>query len=274
MLTTIVVLFLLSLSCGLIGMWMLLKKNTMLANTMTHTVLTGVVITYITMHQHIDSFYEMSSGMLLFAAIFTALITNVTSFFLLHIMKVQKDVSIALTFSWIFAVGVMLINAYTRQTHLGLDMIMGSVDNITHKHILPCVLVLISVLVFVFVYYRLLIIDSLQCDQHVLSSQTVFHVVFAVVLSYVCVTSFVILGPFVMLTLLTSIPLIIRPWVGSIPNYVLAIVVLSFVLAVVPVLLQSAMFHVFFLRASTGGFLSVTCLLGVSLSYMLKRSTS
>ena len=273
MLTTIVVLFLLSLSCGLIGMWMLLKKNTMLANTMTHTVLTGVVVTYITMHQHIDSFYEISSGMLLFAAIFTALITNVTSF-LLHVMNVQKDVSIALTFSWIFAVGVMLINAYTRQTHLGLDMIMGSVDNVTHKHILPCVLVLISVLVFVFVYYRLLIIDSLRCDQHVLSSQTVFHVIFAVILSYVCVTSFVILGPFVMLTLLTSIPLIIRPWVSSIPSYLIAIVVLSFVLAVVPVLLQGAMFHVFFLRASTGGFLSVTCLLGVSLSYMLKRSGS
>ena len=75
----------------------------------------------------------MSLQALLIASLVTALLTTVLTQGLMQVMKLQEDASIGLVFTTLFALAVVLVTCFTRNTHIGTEAIMGNVDAL-HIH--------------------------------------------------------------------------------------------------------------------------------------------
>ncbi len=126
------VLSLVGFSSALVGTFLVLKKMTMLANSLSHTLLLGILIAYLIMipltPSSKEQFHGMSIQVLLIASLATALLTTVLTQGLTQVMKLQEDASIGLVFTTLFALGVVLVTCFTRNTHLSTEAVMGNVD--------------------------------------------------------------------------------------------------------------------------------------------------
>src|SRR4051794_20848086 len=88
---------LVSISCGLLGCYLILRKMAMVGDAISHSVLPGIVIAFLL------SGYRDSFSMLIGAGILGVLTTFLIEFF--HTKgKLQTDASIGVTFTWLFAI--------------------------------------------------------------------------------------------------------------------------------------------------------------------------
>lgn len=126
------VLICVAFSSSLIGVFLVLKKMTMLANSLSHTILLGVVLAYILF----SPFSVVAAGetpslnieILLCAALITGLMTALLTQLFTHLLKIQEDASIGLVFTTLFALGIMIVTVFTRNAHIGTEVVMGNVD--------------------------------------------------------------------------------------------------------------------------------------------------
>ena len=111
---------LVGLSCGLIGVFLILRKMAMMADAISHTVLLGIVMAYLITR-------ELSGMYMLIGAIIAGLLTAVLVQ-LLHSLGVQQDASIGVVFTTLFAIGVILIATKTGNVHLDVQhALMGEI---------------------------------------------------------------------------------------------------------------------------------------------------
>ncbi|MFA7272807.1 MAG: metal ABC transporter permease [Crocinitomicaceae bacterium] len=100
-------------SCSLLGVFLVLRKMVMVGDAISHSVLPGIVLAYLVSSQ------TQSSIIMIGAAIFGVLSTIIIDF-LYRKLKLQEDASIGLTFTWLFALGVLLI-AFFANGNVDLD---------------------------------------------------------------------------------------------------------------------------------------------------------
>ena len=124
----LLVLVMIALSSALIGTFLVLKKMTMLANSLSHTVLLGIVGAFLITRG--EGIYTISVPTLLIGALITALCTTFSTEFLHKKLRLQEDTSIGLIFTAFFALGVVLVTTLSRNSHLGIEAIMGNVDGL------------------------------------------------------------------------------------------------------------------------------------------------
>lgn len=119
----IFVLICISVAAALIGTLLVLKRMTMLANSLSHTILLGIVIAYMLLGKAGITF-----PVLIIAALIAGLLTSLLTQFLHQVIKLQEDASIGLVFTSLFALGILLVTLYTRNAHIGLEIVMGNAD--------------------------------------------------------------------------------------------------------------------------------------------------
>lgn len=128
----VLVLSFVACASALVGTFLVLKKMTMLANSLSHTILLGIVVAYVILLPFIPAqeahAHALSIKALLIASLTTGLITTLLTQMLTHVLKLQEDASTGLVFTTLFALGIVLVTVYTRNTHLGTEAIMGNVD--------------------------------------------------------------------------------------------------------------------------------------------------
>lgn len=128
----LLVLILIALSSALIGTFLVLKKMTMLANSLSHTILLGIVAAFligkIFFTDGERDIYSFHMPTLIIGALITAFFTTFSTEFLHKKLRLQKDASIGLIFTAFFALGIILVTALSRNSHLGVEAIMGNVD--------------------------------------------------------------------------------------------------------------------------------------------------
>ncbi|MGC6432605.1 MAG: metal ABC transporter permease, partial [Crocinitomicaceae bacterium] len=88
----LVTILLIAWSCSLLGAIMVLRKNVMVGDAISHSVLPGIAVAYI-VSQQVDSYL-----ILLGAALFGVLTTYIINFFHQK-LKLQEDASIGITFT-------------------------------------------------------------------------------------------------------------------------------------------------------------------------------
>jgi manganese/zinc/iron transport system permease protein len=109
--------FLVASSGGLLGSFLLLRKMTMIGDAISHAILPGIVIAYLIS----DS--RSSIPMLIGAAIFGVFSTILIEFF--HQKgKLQEDAAIGISFTWLFAIGVILITYFADSVDLDQDCVL------------------------------------------------------------------------------------------------------------------------------------------------------
>lgn len=104
-------------SCALLGSFLLLRKMTMVGDAISHAVLPGIVLAYLVAQT------RASVAMLIGAALFGVLTTILIE--VLHKNgKLQIDAAIGVSFTWLFAIGVILISFYAGQVDLDQDCVL------------------------------------------------------------------------------------------------------------------------------------------------------
>ncbi len=163
----ILVAILVSLNNCLIGSFLVLRKSTMMADAISHAVLPGIVLSYLITNS-ISSFY----------VIIGATATGILAIFLIGFInktaKLQIDASIGVVFTFLFALGVILISLYTQKADLDQECVLyGEIvyiplnlwilDNgmiLGPKSFYILLSILILNLTFIIIFYRYLHITS------------------------------------------------------------------------------------------------------------------
>lgn len=139
----ILVLIGIATSSALVGSFLILRRMTMLANSMSHTILIGIVLAFfMTSSTHSHEGYSIEA--LLIACLFTGLITAFLTEFLTKKGHIQEDASIGLVFTSLFALGVVLVTLLTRDAHIGIEAVMGNIDALHRDDIQLVYLILIG----------------------------------------------------------------------------------------------------------------------------------
>jgi manganese/zinc/iron transport system permease protein len=134
----LLVLILIALSSALLGTFLVLRKMTMLANSLSHTILLGIVGAFLLsrfLFGGKEGVYAIHFPALIIGAVITALLTTFSTEFLYKRLRLQKDASIGLIFTAFFALGVVLVTILSRNSHLGVEAIMGNVDALHPDHL-------------------------------------------------------------------------------------------------------------------------------------------
>ena len=105
-LLTLITALLIAWSCSLLGCFLVLRKAVMVGDAISHSVLPGIVIAYL-----VSS--NFNSVFMLIGAAFFGVFTTVIIDFFHKKLKLQEDASIGITFTWLFALGVILIALFT-----------------------------------------------------------------------------------------------------------------------------------------------------------------
>ncbi|MBI4212157.1 MAG: metal ABC transporter permease [Deltaproteobacteria bacterium] len=99
-------------SCSLLGSFLILRRMSMLGDAISHAVLPGIALAFLFSNSRHPLPMLIGAGAL---GLITAFITET----LHRAGRVQQDASIGVTFTWLFAIGVILISAYAG--HVDLD---------------------------------------------------------------------------------------------------------------------------------------------------------
>lgn len=103
--------------CALLGCFLLLRKMTMVGDAISHAVLPGIVFAYLLAQT------RSSLPMLMGAAVFGVLTTVLIE--ILHKNgKLQMDAAIGVSFTWLFALGVILLTVFAGQVDLDQDCVL------------------------------------------------------------------------------------------------------------------------------------------------------
>lgn len=108
---------LVAICCSLLGSFLVLRKMSMVGDAISHAVLPGLVIAYLV------SGSRASFPMLIGAALFGILTTFLIELFQKK-FRLQVDASIGVTFTALFAIGVILISSLTGKIDLDQDCVL------------------------------------------------------------------------------------------------------------------------------------------------------
>lgn len=106
-----------AVTCSLLGCYLVLRKMAMVGDAISHAVLPGIVIAYLV------SGSRETLPMLLGAALLGVFTTVLIELFYKR-AKLQIDASIGITFTWLFAIGIILISLFAGQVDLDQDCVL------------------------------------------------------------------------------------------------------------------------------------------------------
>jgi len=127
----LLVLLAISVSCSLIGNFLVLRKMTMLANSLSHTILLGIVgaqIFWMLIDKSPHGF--LSLPMLLLASLISALLTAWLTKLITKKARLDEGAGVGLIFTALFALGLVSLTLFTRDTHIGTEIVMGNIDTL------------------------------------------------------------------------------------------------------------------------------------------------
>ncbi|WP_421765558.1 metal ABC transporter permease [Ekhidna sp.] len=158
---------LVAVSCALLGSFLVLRKMSMVGDAISHSVLPGIVIAFFIAG-------SMQSVWMLVGAGLLGILTTFLIEFFHQKGKLQTDASIGVTFTWLFALGVILVTYYAGNAHIDQDCILhGEIayvpidllynsdgDPLGPKAVIILSFVLGLILLFIWLFYKELFITT------------------------------------------------------------------------------------------------------------------
>lgn len=117
------------------GAFLVVKRTTLMINSLSHTILLGIVVTALLLIS--QGFSPFSTFGFLIAAFFTSCITIYSTNVLVKIFRVQQEAAVGFMFTTLFGLGVLFSTLFFRNTHLGVEAIFGNLDALVVKDLPP-----------------------------------------------------------------------------------------------------------------------------------------
>ena len=165
MIESLYILIITSLACAVLGVFLVLRRLSMVSDAISHSVLLGIVIGYFVTK-------DIGSVLLIIGASLFGVLTTVCIELLIKSKRVTEDASVGIIFPLFFSIAVILITRYARNVHLDTEVvligeiILAPLHRINFLGIsIPKVLVQMSFvllinIVFITVFFRKLKISS------------------------------------------------------------------------------------------------------------------
>ena len=201
---------LVGITCSLAGVFLILRKMSMMADAISHTVLFGIVLSFL--------ITQTLSGIgMIIGAIAAGLLTA----FLIQTLQssnIQEDAAIGLIFTTLFAIGVLLITLYAGNVHLDVEhVLMGEIafvpwDKLTILSItMPKAVWMLSLVLIIDICYLALFFKELKLSTFdpvyaaTLGLPLVFlHYSFMTMISLTTVASFDSVGAILVVAMLVA----------------------------------------------------------------------
>lgn len=197
MISALIILILTSISCGLIGIYLVSRKISMLTDAISHTVLLGIVLMFLIVR-------DLSSPFLLIGAALMGAITVVLVEILGAKNKIGHENAIGVVYPILFSLAVIIISKFLRNVHLDLDIVLtgevifSSLQKVNilgiemSKNIFQSLIVLLVVIAYILLFYNELKISTFDRDYAIMSGVKVKLIYYSLMLltSFVAVSSF------------------------------------------------------------------------------------
>lgn len=108
---------LVALNCGLLGNFLVLRQMSMIGDAISHAVLPGIVIAYLWTSSR-------DTGIMLLGASLTGILATLLIEFIHRKVKLQADASIGVVFTFMFAIGIILISAFANQVDIDQECVL------------------------------------------------------------------------------------------------------------------------------------------------------
>ncbi|MCH2046156.1 MAG: metal ABC transporter permease, partial [Saprospiraceae bacterium] len=213
-----------SISCSLLGTFLMLRKMSMVGDAISHSVLPGIVIAFLVTQ-------SFNNGYMLLGATTLGIVATLLIEYFHKIGRLQEDASIGVTYIWLFALGVILVSVFANSTDLDQECLLyGEIlyipleewileDGTNLGPIKFWVLLLVFTLVVTFVigFFRKLFLMSFDSDYGVAIGINIalWHYVFMSMVSFVTVASFEAVGAILVIAFMIIPPATIYLYTDS-----------------------------------------------------------
>lgn len=109
--------FLVAAACGVVGNFLMLRRMALIGDAISHSVLPGLVLAFLVSKQR-------ESLAMFIGALAAGIITTVIIEFIHRKTRVKQDAAIGITFSTLFAVGVILVALFSDKVDLDQDCVL------------------------------------------------------------------------------------------------------------------------------------------------------
>jgi manganese/zinc/iron transport system permease protein len=192
--------FLVATACGLIGNYLILRRMALVGDAISHSVLPGLVVAFLIAGSRNPLVMFLGA---LAAGILTTLLIE-----LIHKKsRVKQDAAIGITFSSLFAVGVILVSLYASKIDLDQECVLyGEIGNVSQD--LPAVvrmgIVAAVVALLIGVFYKELLVTSFDSGLafSLGINATLVHYSLMSMLSVVVVSAFESVGAILVIAML------------------------------------------------------------------------
>lgn len=255
----LIVLLLIGISCALIGCFLLLRKMTMLANSISHTILVGIVIAHLIFQWfYIDASQQVLTidmGVLLLASLIASLLTLFLTDLMNRTLKLQKDASVGLVFTFLFAIGIVLVTIFTKNSHIGSEIIMGNIDLVHYGDIKMAFFLCVGNIFLISLFFKEYLITAFDEGFAKLSriSNWAFTYLLLLQTSATVIASLRAVGVVLVLAFIVAPPLIARLYTKRLKPMLLLSCLIAICTAFITVALSRHLLSVYSMPLSTAG---------------------
>jgi manganese/zinc/iron transport system permease protein len=116
--------FFVATACGLVGNYLILRRMALVGDAISHSILPGIAIAFLLANSR-------SSIAMFLGALAAGIVTTVMIEIIHRKSRVKQDAAIGITFSSLFAIGVILISVFASKVDLDQDCVLyGEIGNI------------------------------------------------------------------------------------------------------------------------------------------------
>ncbi len=148
---------LVGLSCGVLGVFIVLRRMSMIGDALSHSILPGVVFAFL--------IFGYNAGGFFLGAVVAGIITALGITWAEHGVKTKGDAAIGIVFTAMFSIGVIGISwlSQSEGVHLDLkDFLFGNVLGVSDEDLWLTLAISLYVIFMVVVFYRALFISTFQ----------------------------------------------------------------------------------------------------------------
>jgi manganese/zinc/iron transport system permease protein len=212
-------LILLSICGSLLGSFIIYRKMSMMINSLSHTILLGIIVAFLVAKFLFGAQFvlDLPVYQLMLGALIASFLTYYLTSFLHHQMDVQEDASMGLVFTLFFAVGIILVTLFTRNAHIGVDVIMGNIDAIHQDDLSHIFLVTFIIALLISLFYKELFLSTFDPSLAKIFGFSLSRLNFLMITlsSLVVIVGFRAVGLIVMINILIAPVMIAKIWVKN-----------------------------------------------------------
>ena len=112
-----IIAILISIACSLSGTFLVLRKMSMMSDSITHTILFGIVVAYFVTH-------DLNSPLLIIGAALVGVLTVWLTETAIKTKLVSKDSAIGLVFPLLFSLAIIMVTKFADSVHLDIDTVL------------------------------------------------------------------------------------------------------------------------------------------------------